>query len=141
MNVLIIFDLGSLLLNIKGFFMNMFKATIKAINANTYLSSFALKNFPENPPKRAPKNIPNPHFFNTSISIDPLLWCALAEAIEVGIIVIKDEPMAICINISSGKFKEVNIQNKIGTITIPPPTPNKPAINPATIPVLIRPAK
>ena len=73
MSVLIILDLGNLLLNFKGFLMNMFKATIKPINANTYLSSFALKNFPENPPKRAPKNIPNPHFFNTSMSIDPLL--------------------------------------------------------------------
>ena len=69
----IIFDFGNLLLNLSEFFINIFNATIKATIANTYFSSLEVKNFPENPPKRAPKNIPNPHFFITSISIDPFL--------------------------------------------------------------------
>ena len=69
----ITFDFGNLLLNLSGFFINILNATIKATNANTYFSSLALKNFPENPPKRAPKNIQNPHFFITSISIDPFI--------------------------------------------------------------------
>jgi hypothetical protein len=56
-------------------------------------------------------------------------------------IVANDEPIAICIRISLGKFKDVKIQNKIGTITIPPPTPNNPAINPPITPVIRRPIK
>ena len=51
----ITFDFGNLLLNLIGFFINILNATIKATNANTYFSSLVLKNFPENPPKRAPK--------------------------------------------------------------------------------------
>ena len=43
--------------------------------------------------------------------------------------------------ISFGKFKDVKIQNKIGTITIPPPTPNNPAISPPITPVINKPIK
>ena len=44
--VFINFDFGNLLLNFKGFFINIFNATIKATIANTYFSSLAVKNFP-----------------------------------------------------------------------------------------------
>jgi hypothetical protein len=45
------------------------------------------------------------------------------------------------IKISSKNLIEVNIQNRTGTITIPPPTPNRPAISPPTIPVTNKPRK
>ncbi len=66
------FDKGKLSLIVTGFFINIFIATNSATIPNTNFKSFPPKNFPIKPPIKAPKNIPKPHFFKTSISIEPL---------------------------------------------------------------------
>ena len=55
----------------------------------------------------------------------------------MGIIVARDVAVATTIAVSEDIPKLWNRKNKTGTITIPPPTPSRPARVPANIPVAI----
>ena len=61
------------------------------------------------------------------------------ELIEVGIIVARDVAVATSIADSADVPKLWNKKNNTGTMTMPPPTPNKPAKMPAKTPVAANP--
>ena len=48
--------------------------------------------------------------------------------------VAKEVPIAICVNVSAENPWASNTKTSTGTTTMPPPTPNRPAVKPANIP-------
>ena len=65
----------------------------------------------------------------------PNFRCARIEETEVKQITPKEEATATCIAVSIEYPKLIKIKYVIGTIIMPPPTPNNPAKKPTTRPV------
>lgn len=65
-------------------------------------------------------------------------WCDLADITDVGMIVASDVPTAKCMRMAGSTSKKEKMWKRTGTMTIPPPTPSRPAINPAITPVKSR---
>ena len=113
----------------------MFKEIKKAklIKINTKISpSILLAN---NDPIIDPDIIPATHFCTTFLSTLSNFICESTDEIEVNIIIQREEATDTCIT-TSIEYPNCNkIKYETGTMIIPPPTPNNPAIRPEKRPV------
>ena len=87
-------------------------------------------------PTKLPMTNPSAILRHTSQRTPPRLLCAVSELIEVTTMVANDVPMARWVITSGEKSYAVKIQTNAGTIIMPPPTPNKPALTPANAPAI-----
>ena len=86
-------------------------------------------------PIMEPNTIPKTHFFTILILAFPNIEWDLIEESDVKHIVPKEEATATCIAVSIEYPKLIKIKYVIGTIIMPPPTPNNPAKKPTRRPV------
>ena len=82
-----------------------------------------------------PITMPGAKPFTKSQRTAPSLWCVRTLETEVNKMVDMDVTMAILIDKSSATPMLPNIKLNTGTISKPPPKPNKPAMKPTTVPV------
>ncbi len=87
-----------------------------------------------NTPAIAPSIKPGSKAINQARCTLPLRKCPRAEEAPVMTIVASEVPTARCIVISGEMPCSPKANTSTGTIMIPPPTPNSPAIVPATAP-------
>ena len=86
-------------------------------------------------PITAPIIRPGARLNSTRQSTPPRRWCARADDRLVKLITPSEVPMATCMT-TAGGTPSVGISTaRIGTMVKPPPTPNSPAMTPATTPV------
>ena len=111
-------------------------AMTSAMQPNTVTRADPLKTaFATQVPIRHPKKIHRNQALNKSQSTAPALLWLTVDAIEVGIMVAREVPMAICMLTLESIPSTSKAVKSMGTITIPPPTPRSPAVNPAKTPV------
>jgi len=125
---------GKLFPIVKFFFLSKFNA-IKIINKEKI-------NFRESPLRFPANQEPNKELPATGIErvknnfifTDPRLIYASDDEIEVGTIMAREVPIAICVENSEEYPNSSNAYNKEGTNIMPPPTPKRPDNNPVKIP-------
>jgi len=107
------------------------------IKINTKISPWTL--LAKNDPIKDPVIIPKNHLLTTLMSIFFNFRCDLIEEIEVNKIIVKEDATEMCITLSveypNASALLIKTKYEIGTIIMPPPTPNKPASKPERSPV------
>src|SRR6187397_311602 len=115
----------------------MRSATLPNTPANTASGARAARRLPPS----AAMNIGMAQRLASSESTAPRAWCVRAELIDVGMMAASEVATATCMRYSSGTPAKRSENSSTGTVTMPPPTPSRPAANPAMTPDAARMAK
>lgn len=118
---------------------NMFRAERVAIIPNRTVSQVPSTFVTSKLPASTPLRINGDQRLSRSKLTLPFLWCDRMELRDVGTMVASDVAVATSMAVSADTPKLWNKKNSTGTMTMPPPTPSKPARIPAKIPVAISP--
>ena len=85
-------------------------------------------------PTPPPVSIHGPQSFRNEMFTEPSLWCVKAALADATTMVARDVPTATNIISSDEYAKMPKTYSNAGTTIKPPPTPNKPLVNPAKQP-------
>ena len=110
-------------------------ATSIASTANTSASSRLWSCDASHAPATAPASRKNAQRRASPTSTESRAWCARADETEVGMMVASEVATAMCMRIAGSMPANPSAASSTGTMTMPPPMPNRPASTPATQPV------
>ena len=113
----------------------MFSATNKATVAKIAVRTWPLNKPESTVPSKTPTMTGGISLPSSSRFRLPRLRWARADMIDVGMMVANEVPTATCMRTDSSMPSSVNRWYSTGTMTMPPPTPSRPARMPATTPV------